>query len=83
MSVLLPDPFAPVTSRKPPVGQVDVDAVEHGLLAEAALEAPGADDHTRTSASTNAKNVRLITPFMVKNAVSSRRQSRGETSACS
>ncbi len=63
--------------------EVHVDAVEHGLLAEAALETPGADDHTRTSASTNAKNVRLMTPFMVKKAVSSRRQSRGETSACS
>ena len=41
-----------------------------------------ADDH-RTSASTKAKNASEITPFIVKNAASSRRRSPGRTSECS
>ena len=45
--------------------------------------APVGADHTSTSARTNAKNVTEITPFIVKNAVSSRRRSPGRTSECS
>src|SRR5262249_55573293 len=37
----------------------------------------------RASVSTKAKNVRLITPFMVKNAASRRLRSPGRTSECS
>ena len=40
------------------------------------------DDH-RTSASTKAKNASEMTPFIVKNAASSRRRSPGRTSECS
>ena len=40
------------------------------------------DDH-RTSASTKTKNATEMTPFMVKNAASSRRRSPGRTSECS
>ena len=40
------------------------------------------DDHN-TSASTKAKKAREMTPFMVKNAASSRRRSPGRTSVCS
>ena len=40
-------------------------------------------NHTSTSRRTKAKNVTLMTPFIVKNAMSSRFQSRGETSECS
>ena len=41
-----------------------------------------ADDHS-TSTSTNAKNATEMTPFIVKNAASSRRRSPGRTSVCS
>ena len=40
------------------------------------------DDHS-TSASTKAKNATEMTPFIVKNAASSRRRSPGRTSVCS
>src|SRR5262249_20456036 len=62
--------------------KIDVDPAEHVLLAKALLETACAD-HVTTSASTKAKKPRLMTPSIVKNAVSSRRQSRGDTSACS
>ena len=40
------------------------------------------DDH-KTSASTKAKKATEMTPFIVKNAASSRRRSPGRTSECS
>src|SRR5207247_624595 len=40
-------------------------------------------DHASASASTKAKNVTEMTPFIVKNAVSRRRRSPGRTSECS
>ena len=62
-----------------PLRDVEVEPHEHAFVAEAAVEV-ARRDHARTSASTNAKSVSEITPFIVKNAVSRRRQSLGETS---
>ena len=48
------------------------------------LQAAAADrDHVATSRITNAAKTTLMTPFIVKNAASSRRRSPGRTSACS
>ena len=61
---------------------VEVEVAEHALRPEAPAEA-ARRDHTTTSASTNRKNVTLMTPFIVKKAMSRRLVSRGETSECS
>ena len=78
----MPDPFGPVTSRTSRSCDVEVEVAEHALRPEAPAEA-ARRDHTTTSASTNRKNVTLMTPFIVKKAMSRRLVSRGETSECS
>ena len=64
-----------------------IDAPPHKLkfedvAPEAAREDRGGHQ-TRTSPSTKAKKLMLMTPFSVKNAASRRRVSPGETRACS
>ena len=61
---------------------LEVEVANDPLRAEPPSEIPRLD-HTSTSRRTKAKNVTLMTPFIVKNAMSSRFQSRGETSECS
>jgi len=50
-SVVFPEPFGPVTSRKPP-REVEVEPLEHALVAVALAEPAGADhlpaDRVRT-----------------------------------
>ena len=66
-------------ARRP---HLEVEVAKDALRAEPPSEA-ARRDHTSTSRRTKTKNVTLMTPFMVKNAMSSRFQSRGETSECS
>src|SRR5262249_20612687 len=47
------------------------------------VRAPPPRSHVTASRITNAAKTTLITPFIVKNAVSSRRRSPGRTSECS
>src|SRR5205823_5929425 len=61
--------------------QVEVQPPQHALVAVAPLH-PARTDHSE-SPSTNRKNATEMTPFIVKNAVSSRRRSPGRTSECS
>jgi len=65
-----------------PVRNLEVDVSEHPLQAEIAPQS-ACGDHSKTSPSTKRKKVTLMTPFIVKKAMSSRRRSRGETSECS
>jgi len=79
----LPRPVAPGHEEEAAAREVEVDAREHLLLAEALAEPARRDHRARTSARTNAKKTVLTTPFIVKNAVFSLLQSLGETSDCS
>ena len=81
-SVDFPDPFGPGDEQQVALGDVEVEVAQDALGAEAPAEA-ARGDHTTTSASTKAKNVTLMTPFMVKKARSSRLVSFGETIRCS
>ena len=81
-SVDFPEPFGPVTTRKLPGPHLEVEVAQDALGAEPPSKS-ARRDHTTTSRSTKTKNVTLMTPFMVKNAMSSRFQSLGETSECS
>ena len=65
-----------------PSRELEVDAAQDALVAEAATDA-ARRDHATASAITNAANATLITPFIVKNAASRRRRFPGRTSACS
>src|SRR6185312_1417808 len=77
-----PGPVRPGDDEKPTAPELEVDPAQHALEPVALLEALRAD-HTSTSARTKRKNPTEITPFIVKNAVSSRRKSPGRTSECS
>ena len=80
----LPGPVRARHEHQLPLGDVEVEVAQDALLPEAPAEASRGDDgHQTTSARTKAKNVTLMTPFSVKNAVSSRRVPAGETSECS
>ena len=78
----LPGAVRPGDEQEPASRQVDVDAAKHAPVA-VALDEAARLDHASTSRSTKPKKTRLITPFIVKNAMFSRRWSAGETSSCS
>ena len=78
----LPRAVRPRDDQQVAGGDVEVEVAEHALRPEAAAK-PARGDHTTTSASTKRKKVTLMTPFIVKNAMSSLVVSRGETSECS
>ena len=82
-SVVFPLPFGPVTTAKPAARDGDVHAAQHALAAVPLLDVASADHATSTSSATKTKNTTLITPFIVKNAASSRRRSPGRTIECS
>ena len=82
-NVVLPEPFGPGDDREAAGRHVEVDTAQDTLLAEALPEAARDDHQTIASAITNAANATLITPFIVKNAASSRLRSSGRTSECS
>ena len=80
----MPAPFGPVTSTNSPARHAQVDAREGGALAEAAHEAGAATASDRraqamASASTPARKTIAITPFMVRNAMSTRERSSALT----
>jgi hypothetical protein len=79
----LPRPVRARHDQEAAALDVDVEAADDALVAEAPLEPPRPDHEARTSTRTNAKKTTEMTPFMVKKAVSRRRRSFGETSACS
>ena len=68
-SVDFPEPFGPGDEQEVALGDVEVEVAEDALRPEAPAEA-ARRDHTTTSASTKRKNVTLMTPFIVKKAMS-------------
>ena len=80
-SVVFPEPFAPVTTRKPPSSR-SRSSFSRTRFSPKRRESPRARI-TAESPRTNRKKATLITPLTVKNAASSRRRSPGRTSECS
>jgi len=78
----LPGPVRPGDDEEATPPELEVDSAQDALEPVPLLEARR-PDQTSTSASTNRKNPTEMTPFIVKNAVSSRRKSPGRTSECS
>src|SRR5262249_48191605 len=80
----LAGPLRACDDDEAPALDIELDSVQHDLLAEALAEVPREDHrHVTASSTTNTQNATLMTPFIVKNAASSRRRSPGRTSECS
>src|SRR5262245_12879923 len=78
----LPRPIGPRDEKELAGTHLEIEAAKNPLRSEPPAQGARADQ-TTTSSRTNTKNVTLMTPFIVKKAMSSRFQSLGETSECS
>jgi len=84
----LPGAVRPGDQQESSLFELEVEPFEDALLAVALAESFRADQRfvaheTIASAMTKPQKTRLITPFMVKKAMSSLRKSPGRTSECS
>src|SRR5262249_17793612 len=82
----LPGAVRSCHQHEPTAVEAKVEAVEDALVPVALAQPPWGDERghqTTASTITKAQKTTLITPFMVKNARSSRRRSSGRTSECS
>ena len=76
----MPAPFGPVTSTVSPVVDGEVDAGEGVTLPEPCERGPRRrSPQASASASTPARNTIAITPFIPRNAMSTRDRSSSET----
>ena len=78
----LPGSVCSTDNEKSTSRQIERDTAEDTAPAVAFLQAAG-PDHQSTSSATKPRKTRLMIPFTVKNAASSRRRSPGRTRECS